>query len=186
MAQITNLPLEIVLSEDYVRLFVYPGGEEGRRKQYYVDTTIYVRHADGCFPDDSWFDSTNIVLWKWEYSILSHIGYKSASYDLPFVDQDCFKMRVKQNGNHLTVEGVNKWMAFGPVVEFTVECTVQDMLHAMLDAYKQYKRIVFTSDCIQKESEVQQELLNTISKGRDRIRQALLDLGEREVAEMTE
>ena len=167
MAQIAYSPLDIVLSDDCVQLFVCPG------RQYYVDTVLYVRHADGCFPDDSWVDSVNIVLEKWEHTLLSHVGDKTAVYDLPFFDQNCFKMRVKQNGDRLTVEGVDRLNPYGPVTVFTLECTVQDMLRAMLDAYKQYGKIVYTADCFQREPEIQRELLRIISRGRGRIRQAL-------------
>ncbi len=178
MSKKTDLPFEIVISEDDVRLIANPRGAEDRVKSCYVDTAIFIRHADGCFPCDGWTDDTNLVLKDWEYNILSHIGYKSTSYDLLFLDQYCYKIRVKQNENHLTVEGVNCKIPSRPVVEFTRECTVQDMLHAMLDAYKQYMRIVLTADCMQKEPEIQQRLLQIISEGRNRMRQALLDLGE--------
>ena len=95
-----------------------------------LDTEIYVRCGDVCFPCEDWTDMAKSIISMWIEDVTKYIFAKvRVNYKLFFMDGSYY-LSVSQYGDEMDIQGIEN----DRLVKFTCKTTVRVFLRKLWDA----------------------------------------------------
>lgn len=112
-----------------------------------IDTGIYVQtDSFYCFPDETWTDMTERVLYTWAENMMSHLHSDRARFKLYFFDGPYY-LEVEQEGESISIQGAN-FRDEPNKTEFSINWTKKGFVKELMKALYRLKWIALSAKSI--------------------------------------
>ena len=134
-----------------------------------LDTEIYVRCGDACFPCEDWTDMAKSIISMWIEDVTKYLYTKArVNYKLFFMDGS-YHLSVNQYRDEMEIQGIEN----DRPVKFTCKITVQVFLKKLWDALCLLETFIWTNekcrtdrDRLQHDIDYYKKKLEGVSRGR--------------------
>lgn len=114
------------------------------KNKHVVDTIIYIKYNDMCFPSNTWTDLTFPILEEWKNNLLKVRNACDISFEF-FFHEGSFLLKIYKGQNmDLMVDFVNNRVQ--KKTELTLHCGYYELLSAIYNALKSFAKILYNNN----------------------------------------